>query len=211
MKVIVFDLDDTLYPESAYVKSGRKAVARAISSRRPGIAESDILAAMDRPGNPFDNIADLGDVNEMVSIYRNHVPDISLPPESAAVLDRLAGDGNIRLALVTDGRTLGQRNKIKALGLERYFDDMDIYISGERGADKHSPDSFVDIMKRYPDADSYTYVGDNPEKDFIHPNRLGWTTIMLRGNDDNIFNQNTDEFPAGNRPQIIIGSLSELL
>ena len=33
MKVIIFDLDNTLYPEETYVQSGFKAVARYLSNK----------------------------------------------------------------------------------------------------------------------------------------------------------------------------------
>ena len=34
-RIVVFDLDDTLYPEIEYVRSGFRAVAFAVGSRSP--------------------------------------------------------------------------------------------------------------------------------------------------------------------------------
>jgi putative hydrolase of the HAD superfamily len=35
-------------------------------------------------------------------------------------------------------------------------------------------------MEAHPAAARFLYVGDNPDKDFLAPNRLGWTTVMVR-------------------------------
>ena len=40
-------------------------------------------------------------------------------------------------------------------------------------------------MKKYPQS-KYVYVGDNPVKDFLAPNKLGWMTVCLLDNGQNI-------------------------
>ena len=44
-------------------------------------------------------------------------------------------------------------------------------------------------MNKFPSADQYIYIGDNPKKDFITPNRLGWTTIGILDSGQNIHSQ----------------------
>ena len=117
------------------------------------------------------------DMKETVAEFRNHFPDPDIyhpAPSTRRALTELKRDPEIRTVLITDGRSLTQRNKIKAAGLEDFFDGSDIYISGETGHDKTHPDIFLHIMEKYAGADEFHYVGDNPAKDFLHPSRLGW-------------------------------------
>ena len=117
----------------------------------------------------------------------------------------------IKIGIITDGRSLAQRAKIKALGLDRFVDDSNIIISGETGADKHTPLPFQKIANANPDGTKFIYVGDNPEKDFYWPNKLGWETIMLRDiNGLNIHQQHPDDFPEDHRAKFEISSLTEL-
>jgi putative hydrolase of the HAD superfamily len=40
---------------------------------------------------------------------------------------------------------------------------------------------FLTVEKHFGDiAGRYIYVADNPEKDFVGPRRLGWTTVRIR-------------------------------
>ena len=114
----------------------------------------------------------------------------------------------ITLGLITDGRSISQRNKIKALGLDRWFDNENIIISEETQSEKIEEPNFRHFVKKYRGAE-FTYVGDNPKKDFIVPNRLGWKTVMLKDDGRNIHKQ--EAVPAENLPQITITGIDELL
>jgi len=64
---------------------------------------------------------------------------------------------------------------------------------------------------QYPNNDlAFYYIGDNPEKDFIAPNELGWTSICLLDDGKNIHKQNfnvSEEF----LPKYRIKNIVELL
>jgi putative hydrolase of the HAD superfamily len=60
-------------------------------------------------------------------------------------------------------------------------------------------------------AERYVYVGDNPAKDFIAPNQLGWITIGLRGNSRNIHTQTSIHFNSTQLPRIWIDQFSQLI
>lgn len=127
------------------------------------------------------NLTNSVDMKEIVAEFRSHFPDPSIyhpAPSMMDVLDELKHKG-IKTALITDGRSITQRNKIKAAGLYSFFDDSDILISEETGHDKFDPDSFLHIMKKYAGASEFHYVGDNPPKDFLHPSKLGWHTHLV--------------------------------
>lgn len=188
-KVVVFDLDDTLYKEVDYVKSGYKAVAEYWGDASLYDVE---MAAYESGRNAFDVLKAKkpdADIEKSVEVYRNHKPDITLPCESVITLEYLSR--KYPLALITDGRSIGQRNKIEALGIAEYFAPEDIIISEEFGSDKHSQANFKAIMAHHGDAE-YFYIGDNPEKDFYQPGLLGWTTIQLNDVDGvNVFDQSS--------------------
>lgn len=185
--MIVFDLDDTLYKEIDYVDSGIRAVAADAESA--GImSETEAYSLIkDAPdiASGFDSLVAIAikrtsavfDIKRILDIYRNHVPQISLSVETEDLLEKLQAS-NVNMGLITDGRTVTQRAKIASLGLGKYISSENILISQEIGADKHRPTAFEIMMQRNPN-EKYVYVGDNPEKDFLWPNRLRWQTIML--------------------------------
>lgn len=92
------------------------------------------------------------------------------------------------LGIISDGRSLQQRNKINALGLPQYFDGRNIIISEVFGHQKPDPAAYRFFMEAYP-AEAYVYVGDNTKKDFLAPNRLGWETVCLLDDGTNIHPQ----------------------
>lgn len=208
--VAAFDLDDTLYPEYDFVVSGYRAVAELLPQKDRKCALEAMSQAYAAGENPFDALVAAVNCNvpvsEMVAAYRYHKPSLSLDPITRATLQRLA-DAGVGLALVTDGRTSTQRNKIEALGLDAFFGNQ-IYISEAEGVDKTSTHSFERIMDALP-AERYVYVGDNPAKDFVAPNRLGWLTVCLRGTDRNVHPQNI-EVGESYRPKITVDSIADL-
>ena len=64
-------------------------------------------------------------------------------------------------------------------------------------------------MKRYPQAE-WWYIGDNTDKDFITANELGWLTICLKDNGQNIHQQQFS-ITQEKLPQKTITDLSELI
>ena len=136
-------------------------------------------------------------------IYRLHLPSICLGSNVQKLLAQLSLKCD--LTILTDGRSITQRNKLKALGLEH----IRAYISEEYGAAKPSHDGFKMIMHDFP-SDRYFYVGDNPLKDFIAPNNLGWTSICLRDDGRNVHSQDVSGLDPIQLPKIWINSLDEL-
>lgn len=229
--LIAFDLDDTLYKEGDYVRSARREIARRIAgefgSRYPGLADPRRLVDLMDPyplhgPGAFDALAAalppeveqaIGSVYGMVRVYRSHNPSITLSTETEAALRRLRDNG-ATLAVITDGRIETQSIKVRALGLFNHIHPSLISISEAVGSDKHSPLPFLRLMTLAPSASRYIYVGDNLSKDFIWPNRLGWTSVCLADTaGENLMPQVLAPNPAvmpGAMPQRVIRSLSEL-
>ncbi|MDE6417566.1 MAG: HAD hydrolase-like protein [Duncaniella sp.] len=204
---IAFDLDDTLFPETEFVRSAYRAIASEYG--RPEL--SLIMESKATPREAFDEAAQilgLTDASPLLRIYREHIPDIKLTPGVETTLRRLKNSG-INLALITDGRSITQRNKISALGLDRYFDSNLIFISEETGADKMSGLPFR-LTESVTISPPYFYVGDNPAKDFFQPRCMGWKTVMIIGDDRNIHTQDLTLFSPEFHPHSTIDSVEEL-
>ena len=73
----------------------------------------------------------------------------------------------IKTGIITDGHAIAQRQKLKAIQAEEYFDE--IIVTDELGREywKPHPKAFELIKgKLNVNFDEMVYVGDNPEKDF---------------------------------------------
>lgn len=212
-RVIVLDVDDTLYLERDYVRSGFVAVGELVSSQLgiDGIGHtlwSGFVAGV--RGDAFDRALlhhgcepspDL--IRELVDCYRAHRPAIHLLPDAARLLDRLAGR---RLAAITDGPVNSQRAKVEALGLEARADP--VVLTGELGPGRSKPDPAAYVLVEQHsglDPDRHVYIGDNPTKDFVTPLDRGWTPVRIRRPDSLHHDAPT---PAG---VLEISSLDEII
>jgi putative hydrolase of the HAD superfamily len=187
---IVFDLDDTLYKEIDFYKSGVTHVYRTFCKLTLG---SDSVQ-LDLSYNWLDEISTLVGVDKRIVLdeYRYHMPNIKLSTSNLFILKDLKK--SMPISLITDGRSRTQRNKIKVLELDYYF--KHIVISDEIGSEKPNLNNFLKIIEN-DTSNKYFYVGDNPSKDFLGPNKLGWTSICLLDNGQNIHPQNfeiSDEY-----------------
>jgi len=189
LKAILFDLDDTLYLERDFVKSGFKAISVIIQEDN-GISERvvfDRLWSIFKTGkrknifdyyiNEFEEIN--YSVNELVVLYRTHTPNINLIPGIEEYLLSLNKD--YKLGLITDGFIHTQKNKINALGLNTIFDEILITDGLGREFWKPSIVPFSKICDKLEVCPSEAiYIGDNPKKDFKGPKQLGMGSIRLR-------------------------------
>ncbi len=190
MKAVLFDLDDTLYPERSFVRSGFRAVARHLARTAPLDAESlfqRMMVVLEREGRGevFDIVLqDLGHyrlnlVPELVHVYRTHRPAIRLFDDVEPGLRRLKQEGFL-LGVVTDGLASVQRNKIGALDLETMVDTIVCTEEVGRGEGKPSAAPFRTALELLQVEPSETaYVGDDPAKDFQGPRELGMRTVHM--------------------------------
>ncbi len=184
----MLDLDDTLFLERDYVRSGFQAVGEWVGDR---FAIFDFGPRAFRKfvegfrGNIFDIVLDecgcrsgAEDIAAMVSVYRLHHPTISPLPDAVELLT--CCKDRFEMALISDGFPEAQRRKLKALQIEDYF--ATTILTGERpNWGKPSPHAFLHVEQGLGRAGKqFWYVADNPLKDFQAPRQLGWTTVRIR-------------------------------
>ncbi|WP_312351341.1 HAD family hydrolase [Empedobacter sp.] len=207
-KYIIFDLDDTLMYEIDFLKSAFKEIADFIDKKNQEELFKLMLIKYHEGENVFDflinNYTNFSK-EQLLQMYRNHFPNVSLNEGADDLLKKIKSKG-YKLGLITDGRSVTQRNKLKALKIEDLFDK--IIVSEEFGSTKPDERNFKIFLEN--DIEEYYYIADNTKKDFVTPNKLGWTSICLLNQGNNIHTQNFD-LEQKFLPKIIINSLSELL
>jgi putative hydrolase of the HAD superfamily len=193
---LVFDLDDTLYLERDFVRSGFAAVERWFADQQgpPGLAQAcRHLFQQGHRGRIFDEAlaglgvaADPSLIAQLVEIYRSHPPDIALAPDAEGYLAG-RGDG-ARNALVTDGPLATQRAKVQALGIEGRFGFIVYTDALGPGRGKPHPAAFERIEtwasglitpRETSGGLPLVYIADNPRKDFVTPRDRGWLTVQI--------------------------------
>ena len=201
---IVFDLDDTLYSEKEFEKSGIKFVYNKLKISSVSIEN---LFSMNHEWIQL-IISELTNItkDEVLNIYHNHFPEIYLYRDANIFLNKLS-EKNIELSLITDGKSITQRNKLTALNITSLF--KNIIISEEINSNKPSEINYRLIMNGNNNSD-YIYIADNPEKDFFTPNKLGWTTICLLDKGQNVHKQNFN-ISKEYLPKYLIHSFDEII
>jgi putative hydrolase of the HAD superfamily len=187
-ELVVFDLDDTLYPEREFVLSGFGAVGDLLRRRHDLTGFADVAAGLycaGVRGNIFDaTLERLGFrhdddlIRALVAAYRDHIPRISLYDDARWALDHFGARGKI--GLLTDGFLSTQQRKTAALGIAPIFDAIVYSDAFGRASWKPSPVPYRTMSVRTGCAAAGSvYVSDNPAKDFVTAKALGWLTVRI--------------------------------
>lgn len=182
IKAVIFDLDDTLYPEWSYIKQGFLAVSGKLCedfNLNTKYSSNDIYKVLK---NIFFNntririfnylpeflpeirIDEKYIVNEIVPTYRFSEKTLKCYPDVKPTLDKLYG--NIKIGMVSNGNVDVQNNKIDLLKIRKYFDEIE--ISGNYPPKNAKPSTYMlnKILGVFElEAQEILYVGDNPLRD----------------------------------------------
>jgi len=176
--VIVFDLDDTLYDEIDFLKSGFKEIAHYLKNNEYYNFMMEVFES-EGSGKVFDKLIDEFsldvNINKLIEIYRFHIPNIVLPNESLEILNFAK---EFKTALISDGHYITQTNKFYALELNKFIGYpifTDFYQTK-----KPELKPYQMVMDKYKDEEKFVYISDNPKKDFKAVSQLGWTGIRYK-------------------------------
>ncbi|MBR0148048.1 MAG: HAD hydrolase-like protein [Lachnospiraceae bacterium] len=207
IKAVIFDLDDTLVSEYAFVKSGFNAVAKYLTACEnsafkvftgvdSAVLSQEFLALFDESArNVFNRFLDAhgvtgytgDDVFSLVKVYREHEIDreIYRPYDDVEPFLFALKDRGIAAGILTDGFAVSQRNKIKTLGFDVHPAIKATVVTAERGEGWAKPSAkgfelLCDELDVKPQ--EMMYVGDNPKKDFYISRNIPIKTVrIIRG------------------------------
>lgn len=219
IKAVVFDLDDTLISEKEYIRSGFEVVSEKISNENNIdyylVYEVMLKLFYESSKHVYNRLLDYFNVDydedyikSLLKIYRNHIPKINLYNDAKDIIDTLY-NRNLKLGIITDGYVETQKNKLKVLNINNYFDY--ILITDELGKKYWKPHRKpYDIMKEQLNVcyEEMVYIGDNVSKDFVTPNKLGMKSIMINRM-DGVYKNNTN-IDKIYMPQLIVNNLNEI-
>lgn len=194
-KVIIFDLDNTLYNEKKYVISGFKAVALFLAREKSldyCTVYSSLLESftINGRGNNFDYLCSKLDIDKhiisrLVEVYREHCPEITLREDIEMFLWELSKE--YKLCLLTNGWLLPQKMKVESLKLDRFFDT--IFYSQQDGLDfaKPHPKYFLQVLQFYDmEVSEALMIGDDPVADIQGAKNLNMPHFQVSNElDDN--------------------------
>lgn len=195
---IVFDLDDTLYDVSKIFETSLNSIFPEVK----GFDYCKMYATFRKYSNYYFNYSLQGE-KQLIEMQINRIIDtlafynISCTREQAIrfheyyefkqysvklsnkvkeVLDKLQKEG-YKLGLITNGDSFRQRQKIKSLGLTKYF-EKNIIISGDHNYNKPDIEIFK-IYEKMTNGSKFLFVGDSYEHDVVGALNSGWRPIWI--------------------------------
>jgi putative hydrolase of the HAD superfamily len=203
--LVAFDLDDTLYPERAFIRSGFRAVSDYLQRerlvRRPLWPDLEAGFEAGVRDHAFDRAIEAAGVTPtpplirtLVEIYRTRrLPDGRTPLDIRLYedADRALADlrrAGLRLGLVSDGPLAAQEAKVRALDLKSRLDAILLTDAWGREFWKPHPRAFAEMARRLAvEPHACLYVADNPEKDFDGPAAAGWAPSVRVRRPDGLY------------------------
>ncbi|MBE5916520.1 MAG: ATP-grasp domain-containing protein [Pseudobutyrivibrio ruminis] len=207
IKGVIFDLDDTLYSEKEYVRSGYTQIEEYLGI--PSAADrlwQLFLEGKQAIDEYLSEIQRTEEKDYCLKIYREQLPDIHLYEGVQELISNLKQSG-IKVGIITDGRVEGQQNKIQKLGLSEMVEDI-IITDSLGGIQFRKPNdiSFRIMQNRWCiPFEQIMYVGDNVNKDFQAPKQLGMKWAWYK-NPDGLYYDEEQSITSG----VELEMLSEL-
>ena len=209
IRAVAFDLDETLFSRR---KSFQSLLLDWVGDQVDELSLVEIIKKDEHGYFPRDAFFEwlAGFINSektgetLKAEFMDKFPDhIRLQSRNSDLLSELEKRG-YSLALLSNGSSKLQRKKLKATGLEKYFPQDRIFISGELNADKPDPSVFLTLAKSLGYKPSeILYVGDHWENDVKGSEYIGMKSAWVSLGRD---------IPSGqNNKVLVIDDLYELL
>lgn len=177
IKTIGFDMDGTLYDEFDFIHRVYNSIAEIFSNSDydTNTIKKIMLSKWLEKGSSypfiFSEIAmETGlesslhekKIKEALVIFRNFMPTLFSSERIKFLLEELKG--KYELFLVSDGSSTLQWNKIKALGLENYFNKQNIFVSGDHSKEAEKPGlmslNHLTVFKKDFKRNEVVFIGD---------------------------------------------------
>ena len=116
---------------------------------------------------------------EFQHVYRKHQQHLDISKTMERILNLLKERG-VSLAILTNGETNHQMEKIRGMGLERWFSDDRIFVSDAVGYFKPDVRTFRAVEDAlHLNREETWYIGDSIENDIEGAGAAGWHAILL--------------------------------
>ena len=201
MTGIVFDIDDTLYcRQDMLVKAAETVLGVKVPDWREFIRifyeksdlnmaqlESGEVSTRDTNGWRYNETFRLlglpykpQDGGRAADAYLELQSHMTISDGLASVLDKLASDPSVKLAILTAGESKHQWNKVDMLCLDRWFDRSLILVTGDTPYTKPDLELYRMMGSRLELSPSDLWmVGDNYDKDIAGAIKSGWHTLWI--------------------------------
>lgn len=201
MTGIVFDIDDTLYcRQDMLVQAAETVLGVKVPDWREFIRifyeksdlnmaqlESGEVSTRDTNGWRYNETFRLlglpyepQDGGRAADAYLELQSHMVISDSLASVLDKLASDPSIKLAILTAGESKHQWNKVDMLGLDRWFDRSSVIVTGDTPYTKPDVELFRIMEERLGLSPSDLWmIGDNYDKDIAGAIKAGWHTLWI--------------------------------
>lgn len=195
IKSIIFDLDDTLYPQLEYTRHCLHATVNYISDisgENKGVIKDKLDEVLEKNGIEYKfifndlfkeiNFAGMSHLKEILELFWACKPEIKVFDGVLDVLTQLKKQ--YRLVILTDGHVHIQEQKIDTLGIKDFFEY--VLITDSLGVEYRKPspagyEKLLEDMNIKPQ--DCIYVGNDPRKDFLACKELGIKTVRIRQGD----------------------------
>jgi len=225
LKVIFFDIDDTLYSTTEFTRLARMNAVKAMINAGLNTDEFKALVELDKVTKEFganyerhydELIARLNVKLEVsksiiiaagvVAYHDAKVKELKPFPDVEWALSVLSKNKKLKLGIISNGITLKQIEKIIRLGLLKYFDKDAMFFVEEMGIRKPEPLLFIRSCERLGVAPQEAmYVGDHPTHDIDPANKAGLITIFYQRGGKHTFEE------GETKPAATIRDMMELI
>lgn len=192
---LFIDLDDTLYNEVDFVISGYNHIYKWILKNlnidiqyKPN--KKDVINNIENHIQTFiqKNYFEEKYSVKFIKLMREHKPNISLSNSNLKKLKVISKTFK-NLVLVTNGRSISQRNKLQSLNIKMFF--KEILISEEFGFKKPDKIFYEKLIEKYKNY-NLIFIGDNIDIDLITPINKGLKTILIKNLNNRIHKLNSN-------------------
>lgn len=194
LDAIFFDLDDTLFPTTAFTRRARRNAVKAMVEAGLELPEEEVYRELQEViveftsnyTNHYDQLlkrlrsAVRKDFNPAVIVaagvtayHDTKFLEIAPYEDVPSLLADLKAAG-LLVGIITHGWTVKQAEKLQRLGLIPHLDPRAIFISEQLGISKPNPKLYSTALHTLGlEAPRTMYVGDNPGHDIVPPRSLG--------------------------------------
>lgn len=205
LDAVFFDIDDTLFPTTAFARRARRNAVRAMIDAGLDLPEEVVWAELDEVIAEFSSNYEHHFDHLLKRLRRPHLERLNralvvaagvaayhdtkfreiAPFEDVPGLLADLKKSGITVGIITHGWTVKQAEKLLRLGLLPHLTSEAIFISEQVGISKPNPKLYAVALAELTLAPSRVmYVGDNPLHDIVPPKGLGmiatWSSRAAR-------------------------------